>query len=428
MKKVFNPNQFTGKNTEYAKLDKYHGICSIWDWNEVKKRYEKREFGLKYYAYKKAGGIQKSKCFESFDLARKWRESSNVFFDETHDVDMLFRDVLKRYFAHIQSRIKESTFQTYENQCKHLEFFHALPMSQINSRAVDVWLERVKKPEYVSLQHRTRLSYENELSLLRQIFTYYSEYLCDSFQMPLKKRHIEDSIINRVRFLEAKAKNKAKFIPPEDYNRFLVALRERASKNPKYFVFYALALLQLRTGCRVGEACALSYKDIDFENRKVTISKTVHWARKKGSETKISSSTKTGEAREVSASFDLLAVFDELKMIQQRSVGLIFSENGFSPITYRNVQAQFNVAFKMASLTWSSTHILRHSFATHFLEVTQNQHALKSQLGHKNIGQTDHYSKTTAKLAESGYRLFEKKLTDENLAEVSHIGLGQAGK
>jgi integrase len=346
MKNELIPNGYCGKATVYVKLSGQFGICSIWDWNEEKCRYEKRQVGLKYYAYKKVKGIQRSKCFETFDQARKWRESPTIFFDESQDRDMVFLDVLKKYFTHMKSRIKETTFTTYENHTKHLAFFLRLPMSQINSRAVDAWLERVKRADYLALQHRTRLSYENELSLLRQVFTYYSEYLCDTFQSPLKKRHSEDAIINKARYLEAKARNKLKFIPPEDYQKFIEELKVRAGRNEKHFVYFVLGVLQLRTGVRIGEACAISYRDIDFGNGKIHISKTVHWARKRGSETSISQSTKTGEARMVSASVDLLELLKRLSLIQGRNVGLVFSDTGFKPISYRCVQAQFNSAFK----------------------------------------------------------------------------------
>jgi integrase len=245
---------------------------------------------------------------------------------------------------------------------------------------------------------------------LRNILTYYSEYICDSYQLPFKKRHLQDCIIDPVRYKERKANQQFRFMPQEDCERFLHELKKRAEKEQKYFIYYLLGLLQLRTGIRVGEACALDFSDIQWATNQIRIKKTVHWSRKKGVQTRVFPMTKSGKPRWVFISEELAQALSKWGQIIERSVGLIFSFDGFKPVCYRSVQYHYNTAFKLAEVDWSSTHILRHSFATDFLEKTQNPHALKELMGHSALKQTEHYSKVTEKLIERGALEYQKQL------------------
>lgn len=427
----FNPQLYRGKSQVYLKVPGYQGICHIWEWNPEKQKYEKRNIGLRFCAYKKISGIQKTKFFDSFDDAKRWRESPFLFESIQPENQPLFKEVMQRFFAQKKNKWRVTTFETYESNSKHLAFFHDLPMNQVTPKAVDAWLQIIKRPEYLANQHHTRSTYKHELSLLRQICLYYSEYLDDCFQLPCKKRHLEDSILDPVKYEQMKSDNKFRFIPRADSEKFLAEMNRRGDENLHLKVLSVLALFQLRTGCRIGEVCAIRWEDIDLETGEMLVSKTVQWSRKKGRETCISPLTKTGEPRLIYAPEQVLGALKEWSLHCGRSKGLVFSHNGLTPIQYRSVQHHFNAAFKAMEMPWNSTHILRHSFATDFLERTQNQHALKEQLGHKSLKQTEHYSKVTKALTEAGIRAYEKTFGPglSLVKKPSKVGggLGEAG-
>ena len=425
----FNPCIYTGKDPIYEKVPGYQGITSIWDWNSSKGKYERRKTGNQYLAYKKIQGLQKSKCFDSFEKAKKWRESPNLFYAEEQNEELTFKEVMDKYFEYKKTKVKASTLETYESNASHLAFFYSLPMNQINARAVDAWLEKVKKAEYLALQHQTRLSYGHELGLLRQVLAYYSEYLCDSYQVPIKKRHNDDAIIDKQKYFQKRAEGKQRYIPFEDCEKFINGLKTRGERTEHQWLYYVLGYLQLRTGMRIGEACALDFRDVNFETGEVYVSKTVQWSRRKGKETVISPSTKTGESRYVYATGQILGLLKDLGCKLGRTKGLIFSTTGFTPVPYRSVQYHYDAAFKEAGLKWRSTHILRHSFATQFLELTSNQHALKGLLGHSDIRQTDHYGKTTETMILSGFKAYEQRLmNDSKVASIAETGWDRLGK
>ena len=80
---------------------------------------------------------------------------------------------------------------------------------------------------------------------------------------------------------------------------------------------------------------------------------------------------------------------------------------------YRNVQYHYDSVFRRLHLKWRSTHILRHSYATDFLEKTGRKDALQGQLGHSSSKQTDHYAKITKNSIEA---VFSTELCREKLS------------
>lgn len=162
-----NLTEHIGKDTINVKVPNIQGLYLIHDWCSKTKRYRPRTAGLKYYAYKKIGCVQKTKCFESFQQAKAWRESSDIFMDETVGSEVLFKEVKQKFFEKKKGLLRISTYETYESNAKHLTFFDDLPMIQITPKAIDHWLSQMKSPSYLALQHRSRLSYHHELSLLR---------------------------------------------------------------------------------------------------------------------------------------------------------------------------------------------------------------------------------------------------------------------
>lgn len=394
----------------YKKINGFHGICSVWDLCKARGLYLKRNKGLKFYAYKKIAGKQHSRLFETFENAKKWRESPMLFPELHNSKQLKFAEVKLRCLEHKKSKLRISTIETYESYCKHFSFFDPLPMNQINAQAIDVWIKEIKKPEYLELHHASRVSYHHELSFLRQIFVYYSEYIEDSFQIPIKKRHNEDCIVDFQKYQQNKFSHRSKFIPREDFIRFLDFLKMESIKDQKLKPFYLIALFQLRSGLRIGEVCACTFEDIDFENETISVSKTVLWSRKVGRESYVSPFTKTGEARVIGATKDLLDELYDWKLAGGRNKGLIFSQNNFRPISYRSVQHHYNKAFNELGMSWRSSHIMRHSFATDFLMKTQNPLALQKQLGHSSLKQTEHYSKVTEELNREGIKKYSESL------------------
>ena len=175
-------------------------------------------------------------------------------------------------------------------------------------------------------------------------------------------------------------------------------------------------------------ACAVEFADVDFQTGAVNISKTVLWSRKKGRATYVSPLTKTNTSRIIYLTERALASLRRWKLQCGRSTGLIFSFDGFTPL----VQYYYDSIFRKLHLKWRSTHILRHSFATDFLEKTGRKDALQGQLGHSSSKQTDQYAKITQNNIRFGVEAYDRSLRDANVVDLfsgkNSEGLDKAGQ
>jgi integrase len=171
-------------------------------------------------------------------------------------------------------------------------------------------------------------------------------------------------------------------------------------------------------GARVGEVAAISWEDVNLHSGRVSISKTVQWSRRKGRQTLISPLTKTGKSRQIYVTEHALVMLKKWALQCGRSKGLVFSHDGSNPVTYSSIQHYYDKAFAFAGLKWSSTHILRHTFATDFLEKTGNKLALQGQLGHSSSRQTEHYAKITDSVIKAGVKAYDKQLQGSNVVRL----------
>lgn len=74
----------------------------------------------------------------------------------------------------------------------------------------------------------------------------------------------------------------------------------------------------------------------------------------------------------------------------------------------QSADAGLNTVFKKAGLPYTGWHILRHTFATNFLNQTNNVILLKEILGHSNVNQTSRYCHPNLKAKQAALDEFAK--------------------
>ena len=109
----------------------------------------------------------------------------------------------------------------------------------------------------------------------------------------------------------------------------------------------------LYTGCRVGEALALRYEDIDYKNDTISINKTVVFD---NGEPTIQQHAKTDAGNRI------IPLLPPLKGILKKKKGYIFNLNG-EPLKKHQVYSQWNKYKKRYNID-ITPHQLRHAYAT----------------------------------------------------------------
>ena len=281
---------------------------------------------------------------------------------QTALTEMTVRELTLEYITAIRPRLKESSEANYRMKAeKHIiPAFGELKCCLLKANDVYKFIESKLKSglsaRYVS----------DIIVLLKSIFRYavrvYGISNClEGIVMP--KRTKADIVI----------------LSKSEQSRLMSYLNEDFDLN-------ALGIaLSLHTGLRIGELCALQWKDIDLQNRTITVRKTVQRIKNIGGKT----ATKLVITEPKSASSARVIPIPEclvkmLEKFQDCAEKYVLSGN-CKPVEPRTVQYRFAAILKKANLPSVHFHSLRHAFATNCIALGFDVKTLSEILGHSSV-------------------------------------------
>lgn len=143
----------------------------------------------------------------------------------------------------------------------------------------------------------------------------------------------------------------------------------------------------LNTGIRLGELCALKWKNIDLNERVIYIKHTiqrVYIGKGVKSEIIIDTPKTKSSIREIPINNKLYFILKPLSKMYENEA---FFLTGLTekPIEPRNYQMLFKSILKKCKIRNYKFHILRHTFATNCIEVGMDIKTLSQILGHSNV-------------------------------------------
>ena len=161
--------------------------------------------------------------------------------------------------------------------------------------------------------------------------------------------------------------------------REMPSTEEIKTVDAHYKDFDFLPYFLLYTGLRISEALALSYDDINFKNKTITVDKhLLH----DGNRPIIENRTKTKNSKRTVVLLDRLA-----EKIPKRKTGFVFCNDDGTLLTkrqlacrWKNYQNKYNVTL--------TAHQLRHAYATMLFEAGVDVKDAQELMGHSDINLT----------------------------------------
>ncbi|MCX4078209.1 site-specific integrase [Bacillus subtilis] len=309
------------------------------------------------------------------------------------------------------------------------------------------WLEIYKKPNVkpitYSLQERnvrlnilpqwgnlklkdiTRTEYQkwiNELrdeyseGTVRRIHSIMNTALNDAVH---EFRILRENPVTRIKIpKETKNNKEIKFFTVDQLEKFLNQVKE-PQKNSKYkhsIQYYVLFSLMARTGLRIGEALALTWDDIDFEERTIKVNKTLVYPT---NSTPYLSTPKTKAGLRIikldAHTTQLLKkhrinrheVVLKYKNYKKPETNIVFYQHDGRWLRTNVVREYFKEICKRADLPILSPHALRHSHAVHLIEAKADLKFVSERLGHSSIKITaDTYLHVTKKIENDALEMY----------------------
>lgn len=285
-----------------------------------------------------------------------------------------FKEVLILGLENNQLRLKESTIRKYQ----YLIDSHIMPSfgdvkpSQITSTLVNSFL--MEKMKAGRLDHDGGLSaaYVRSIMLVINAALEFAvnEQMCQPLKTPINK--------------PVPQKKDIPILKPEEQKRLEAHIS--GASDPTSVGIY----ISLHTGIRIGEICALAWKDIDIENHVIHIRHTVVRIKSADdSEFKtmlVLDSPKTkASTRDIPISSILLPVLKELQSSTVSEYVVSGKTEFVSPRTY---EYRYHRILDQCGVYSINYHALRHTFETCCIEAGVDVKSLSEILGHANVSVT----------------------------------------
>ena len=209
-----------------------------------------------------------------------------------------------------------------------------------------------------------------------------------------------------------------KYLEKEELSFFLKTAKEKGLEKD-YLVFLLLSY----TGMRVGEALALKWKDIDFDNGTINIYKTLYNPKNNIMEYKLLPPKTAASKRKITVDMVVLEELKKYKAIQNaaklknRTIwhdkDFIFTKEikylGY-PEIIKTVERRMGRLLKLAKLNTDLTpHSLRHTHTSLLAEVGVSLPEIMERLGHKDDETTKQvYLHITKSMKEEASRKFSE--------------------
>lgn len=278
-----------------------------------------------------------------------------------------FKDVYQEYIEYKSKLVKLQTLNKIKELSKYLEPIMNIRVNDLNIATYSKFNLYVDKEGY-SVNHKNKI-----LNLLKNLIMYSHKYYNTS-----------DTILTFIEnFKEVNTfKKEMQFFTYEEFLKFESVIDELEYKTFFEMLYYL--------GLRQGELCALTWEDIDFTKKEVSINKTIT-TKLKGQLYTISSPKTKKSNRILPIPKKLLESLKILK--KQAKKKKYFKENWFIfgdelPFRETTIQVRKNKYCKLSGVKQIRIHDFRHSCASFLIQNGASIVLVSKYLGHSKISIT----------------------------------------
>lgn len=284
---------------------------------------------------------------------------------EARPEDMKFTELYESWLKYKKSRTKATSYYDTKNKCdaRILPAFEAMTVGEITSAKVLAW--QIDELDSFSYTYKKTL-----VNLLASIFIYGEKY--HDVKNVMKN-------VDRPRNLEKK--KEMQVWTPEELGKVLSETKNETVRT--------LLLTLYFSGCRRGEALALTWADIDFKKRIINIDKSItNKAHENGLPFAVVPPKNAASVRKVSIPQFVTNVLKELYFASNEPSAKSFVFGGERPIPFSTIERKLKEATEAAGVKKIRIHDFRHSCASLLISSGVSIVAVSRHLGHSDIEQT----------------------------------------
>lgn len=317
--------------------------------------------------YTNWNGERKRKKQEGFKTQREAKEAEANFLNSKRtDIDITFENLVKVYTNTQSARIEQTTLATKGHmiRTKILPYFAKMPLSEIDTATVMYW-----QTELMNYRNpKTNKPYSQ--TYLRQIHN----QLSTLFNFAIKYYGLTKNPAQLCGSMGKQNADKFDFWTYDEFQQFIQSAKDDISVFTIFNLFFF-------SGMRMGELLALTLNDFDFEKNTISINKSLAVIDGEATTKK----TKTEKSKRI------IAIPIQIMNLVKEYVTHLYD---YTPDKQLFISSKTSLHRDMkkycdiSGVRKIKVHELRHSHASHLIELGISPLTISERLGHEDIKTT----------------------------------------
>ena len=325
------------------------------------------------FSYKDAFGVTKQYRSKRYLTKKEATDAERMFLvtstDKIEDNNMTFKDLYDDFRAHNDEIMKATTLCGYSYKEKYIECFFNVKLKDFNIMQFEQWKKEINKTN-ISLR------YKNDIyKFLKSILNFGVKWHNLNFQAVYNKMtKFQDPNSRRIEM---------SYYTYEEFKHFISFEDDLRWKCVFEILYYC--------GLRKGELKALTWKDIHFNKKVISVNKQITQVNNR--QKFEFSDTKTRDSRRIVPITKVL--LNDLKMLYEKSKKEYYGFNDdffvvsdARPIADSTIYARRTKLAELANLKPIRLHDFRHSCASLLINNGANVTLVAKYLGHTKIEET----------------------------------------
>lgn len=326
-----------------------------------------------YYSFSVNGKRVRSKDFKTKAAATKALAKAVLDTDYVAVENYTFNQVAEQFYKDREGKIKLQSFGKMKTRLQH--FLDVVGNVRVDKLTVKQYQAALDHLDTYTCRGKSLSNvYKNKC-----IRTF--KQLCEFAR---KRYDLVTNIPDKFDNYRNEDKKEMKFITLDQFNQLMEVVDDEAFRTLFIVLFYM--------GCRIGEASALTWEDVNFEENTLSINKTVTTKTKVADEIYMVSTPKTKSSIRTLPMPQIVS--NALLSLRDKVSGHpLYSPSRFvfgfdRPIPENTIQTRKNRYFAAAGLEPIRLHDFRHSCASFLINNGATPLLVSKWLGHANVSMT----------------------------------------
>lgn len=317
------------------------------------------------------GGSYKSIYGKTYKEIKQKMEDYRQNAPKKSSCSLLMKDVSENWLEDKKSGWKPTTYGAYAQIVNKyiIPFLGKLEITSLDTRRLDKFCRELGKKEGAHLSNNYRF------------------YICALIIRILRYARKQYDCEMQIPDLPVAKNKKNKIVPPSDFE--LSVLENYLMKNRKEDTCLGIAIA-LYTGIRIGELCALSWEDINLEEKIIYIKRNIQRTKNdicpKNKTQVVMLTPKTADSERMIPIPPVL--YEMLQEQWDGKKGAVIAGVRNPWIDTRTLQYRFKKILEECGIEYFNFHMLRHAFATRCVAMGFDIKSLSEILGHSSIQMT----------------------------------------